>query len=160
MSRVNEPDVTLYTRANCPLCDKAKDAILASGAAVQITEVDIDADPELRARYTDDVPVVHVRGSEVFRHRVDPELFAQYVRAGLCGWRIADGHHLEKSYDFADFAAALAFTNRVGALAEKQNHHPDIHLAWGKVRLTLWSHDVDRLTARDFTLAAQIDMAS
>lgn len=157
---MNEPDVTLYTRTNCPLCDKAKDAILASGSAVQITEVDIDSDPELHERYTNDVPVVHVRGSEVFRHRVDPALFAQYVRAGLCGWRVVDGHHLEKSYVFADFAAALAFTNRVAAVAEKQNHHPDIYLSWGSVRLTIWSHDADKLTSRDFTLAARIDMAS
>jgi 4a-hydroxytetrahydrobiopterin dehydratase len=157
---VNEPDVTLYTRANCPLCDKAKDAIFASGAAVQITEVDIDSDPELQTRYNDDVPVVHVRGSEVFRHRVDADLFARYVREGLCGWRVVDGHQLEKAYAFPDFATALAFTNRVGAIAEKQNHHPDIRLAWGKVELTLWSHDVDRLTDRDFALAARIDMAS
>jgi 4a-hydroxytetrahydrobiopterin dehydratase len=157
---VNEPDVTLYTRANCPLCDKAKDAILASGAAVQITEVDVDTDPELRIRYTNDVPVVHIRGAEVFRHRVDADLFARYVRAGLCGWRVVDGHHLEKSYVFSDFATALAFTNRVGAIAETQNHHPDVYLTWGSVRLTVWSHDVDRLTSRDFALAARIDMAS
>lgn len=157
---MNEPDVTLYTRAHCTLCDKAKDAILASGAAVQITEVDIDADPELSVRYTNDVPVVHIRGTEVFRHRVDPDLFARYVRAGLTGWRVVEGHHLEKAYVFADFATALAFTNRVGAIAEAENHHPDVYLAWGSVRLTLWSHDVDRLTSRDFALAARIDVAS
>jgi pterin-4a-carbinolamine dehydratase/glutaredoxin len=157
---VNEPDVTLYTRTNCPLCDKAKDAILASGVAVQITEIDIDHDPELRVRYTNDVPVVHIRGAEVFRYRVDAELFARYVRAGLNGWRVIEGHHLEKTYVFPDFSRALAFTNRVGAVAEAQNHHPDVYLAWGSVRLTLWSHDVDGLTGRDFALAAQIDMAS
>jgi pterin-4a-carbinolamine dehydratase/glutaredoxin len=150
-------EVTLYTRRNCPLCDKAKDAMRASGAAIDLTEVDIDRDPALRERYTDDAPVIHIGGSEVFRHRVDPQLFAQYVRAGLSGWRVVEGHHLDKEYLFPDFAKALELTNRIGALAEAQNHHPDIYLAWGKVRVTLWSHDVNAITARDFRLAASID---
>ncbi|HEY0159951.1 MAG TPA: 4a-hydroxytetrahydrobiopterin dehydratase [Thermoanaerobaculia bacterium] len=153
-------EVTLYTRTNCPLCDKAKEAIRASGAEVRIREVDIDADPELRERYTNDVPVIHVDGSEAFRHRVDPKLFASYVKAGLQGWRVVEGHHLEKEYEFPDFAAGLAFTNRVGALAEEQNHHPDVLLRWGKVRLTLWSHDADAITGRDFRLAAAVDALS
>src|SRR5215212_6494108 len=71
--------VTLYTRANCPLCEKAKAAIQASGAAVQLTEIDIDLDETLRARYTDDVPVIHVNGQEAFRHSVEPAAFAAYV---------------------------------------------------------------------------------
>ena len=149
--------VTLYTRANCPLCEKAKEAMRASGAAFDIAEVDIDRDPALHERYTHDVPVIHIGGSEVFRHRVDPQLFARYLRTGLSGWRIVDGHHLEKEYRFPDFAKALELTNRIGALAEAQNHHPDIHLAWGLVRVTLWSHDVNAITERDFRLAARID---
>jgi 4a-hydroxytetrahydrobiopterin dehydratase len=149
--------VTLYTRTNCPLCDKAREAIRTSGAAIELTEVDIDRDGELHDRYTNDVPVIHIGGSEAFRHRVDPRLFAQYIRAGLSGWRVVDGHQLEKEYRFPDFAQALAFTNRIGALAEAQNHHPDIFLAWGKVRVTLWSHDLDAITERDFRLAGRID---
>lgn len=129
----------------------------ASGAAFELTECNIDADPELRERYTNDVPVIHIDGTEAFRHRVDPELFAKYLQAGLKGWRIVDGKHLEKEYRFPDFAAGLAFTNRIGALAEEQNHHPDIYLAWGKVRVTLWSHDVGAITGRDFRLAARMD---
>ena len=42
-------------------------------------------------------------------------------------WKVVDGHHLEREYTFPDFASALAFTNRVGALAESEGHHPDIH---------------------------------
>ncbi|HYO78105.1 MAG TPA: 4a-hydroxytetrahydrobiopterin dehydratase [Thermoanaerobaculia bacterium] len=151
--------VTLYTRADCPLCEKAKEALRTSGVAIELTEVDIDADPELRARYTNDVPVIYVNGAEAFRHRVDPKLFASYVNAGLSGWRVADGHHLEKSYTFPDFAEALAFTNRLGALAEELNHHPDIHLGWGKVTVATWSHDAGRITERDFRLAAKIDQS-
>jgi 4a-hydroxytetrahydrobiopterin dehydratase len=72
-------------------------------------------------------------------------------------WRVVDGHHLEREYTFPDFASALAFTNRVGALAEEANHHPDIYLAWGKVRLTLWTHTANGLTEKDFALAGKIE---
>ena len=72
-------------------------------------------------------------------------------------WRVVDGHHLEREYEFPDFASALAFTNRVGALAEAANHHPDIHLAWGKVRITLWTHTANGVTQKDYDLARQID---
>ena len=72
-------------------------------------------------------------------------------------WKVVRGHHLEKEYDFPDFRAALAFTNRVGELAEKQNHHPDIFLSWGKVKLTLWTHKIDGLTESDFVFAAKVD---
>ena len=72
-------------------------------------------------------------------------------------WRIVEEHHLERSYAFSDFASALAFTNRVGALAEEQGHHPDLCLGWGKVAITIWTHKIDGLTRSDFVLAAKID---
>jgi glutaredoxin len=74
-------DVTLYTRAGCSLCDKAKAAILASGVAVTLTEVDIDADPLLHDLYDDQVPVIFVDGREAFRFFVHPEEFVEYVRS-------------------------------------------------------------------------------
>jgi 4a-hydroxytetrahydrobiopterin dehydratase len=70
-------------------------------------------------------------------------------------WQIVDGHHLERTFPFPDFKSALAFTNRVGELAEAEGHHPDIHLAWGKVRLAIWTHKIDGLTESDFILAAK-----
>jgi 4a-hydroxytetrahydrobiopterin dehydratase len=73
------------------------------------------------------------------------------------GWRVVDGHHLEKEYRFRNFREALAFTNRVGELAEEQGHHPDIHLAWGKVRVTVWTHKIDGLTESDFVFAAKTE---
>jgi 4a-hydroxytetrahydrobiopterin dehydratase len=73
------------------------------------------------------------------------------------GWRVVNEHHLERDFKFADFRQALAFTNQVGQLAESQNHHPDIYLAWGKVKLTLWTHKIDGLTASDFVFAAKVD---
>ena len=75
------------------------------------------------------------------------------------GWKAVKGHHLEKQYDFPDFRQALAFTNRVGELAEEQGHHPDITLAWGKVVLTIWTHKIDGLTESDFIFAAKADQA-
>jgi len=74
-------------------------------------------------------------------------------------WRVVDGHHLEKEYKFPNFLDALAFTNRVGEIAEAQGHHPDIHLTWGKVRLTIWTHSINGLSESDFILAAKADVA-
>jgi len=74
------------------------------------------------------------------------------------GWQVVDEHRLEKEYRFKDFRSALAFTNRVGELAETQGHHPDIHLSWGKVKLILWTHKIAGLSESDFILAAKADM--
>jgi 4a-hydroxytetrahydrobiopterin dehydratase len=174
--------VILYTRANCSLCDKARAAMTASGAAIELTEIDIDRDATLRARYTNDVPVVLIDGKEAFRHHVDPAAFASAVlaaercepcRGGVPplatleldalardlggGWTIVDGHHLQKEVTFPDFASALAFTNRVGAIAEEEGHHPDLHQSWGKVGIEIWTHAAGGLTRSDFVLAAKID---
>ena len=81
------------------------------------------------------------------------DLFAQLGS----GWRVVQEHHLEKDFRFRNFAEALAFTNRVGEVAEEQGHHPDICLAWGKVQLTVWTHTAGGLTESDFVLAAKCD---
>ena len=73
------------------------------------------------------------------------------------GWQVVAERQLEKEYKFKDFREALAFTNRVGELAEAQGHHPDIYLAWGKVKLTVWTHKINGLTESDFVLAAKAD---
>jgi pterin-4a-carbinolamine dehydratase len=137
-------DVVLYTRQNCPLCEKAKATLVA--ARVVPREVDVDLDLDLLRRFNDHVPVVSIDGEEAFRHRID--------------WRVVDGHHLEREFRFKNFAEALEFTNRVGAIAEKLNHHPDIHLGWGKVRVTTWTHDAGGITPLDFKLAGAIDRAA
>jgi 4a-hydroxytetrahydrobiopterin dehydratase len=72
-------------------------------------------------------------------------------------WKVIDEHHLEKEFKFKNFKEALDFTNRVGELAENVGHHPDIYLAWGKVRITIWTHKIDGLTESDFILGAKID---
>jgi len=73
------------------------------------------------------------------------------------GWKVINGHHLEKEFTFKNFLEALAFTNKVGELAEQQGHHPDIYLTWGRVKVTIWTHKIDGLTESDFVLAAKID---
>jgi 4a-hydroxytetrahydrobiopterin dehydratase len=74
-------------------------------------------------------------------------------------WKVVNEHHLARTFTFADFKQALAFVNRIGAVAEEQGHHPDISLAWGKVELTLWTHKIDGLTESDFIMAAKIGRA-
>jgi len=72
-------------------------------------------------------------------------------------WKVVDGHHLTRNFPFKNFVQALAFVNKVGALAEEQGHHPDILLAWGKAEITTWTHKINGLTESDFILAAKMD---
>lgn len=72
-------------------------------------------------------------------------------------WQVVDEHHLEKEYSFEDFQAALDFTNRVGALAEEADHHPEICLTWGKASITIWTHSIGGLSEADFVFAARAD---
>lgn len=72
-------------------------------------------------------------------------------------WQLVDGHHLDKTYRFSNFVEALEFTNRVGALAEEVDHHPEIRLSWGWVRLIIYTHKIEGLTESDFFWAAKAD---
>ena len=81
------------------------------------------------------------------------------VGAGLArlpGWARA-GRAITRTYRFDDFRGALAFVNRVGELAERQQHHPDIDIRYNEVTLSVWTHDAGGLTERDFRLAGAID---
>jgi 4a-hydroxytetrahydrobiopterin dehydratase len=62
-----------------------------------------------------------------------------------------------QDYTFKDFAQALAFANKVGAVAEAEGHHPDLFLAWGKCKIEIWSHKIKGLTESDFVLAAKAE---
>ena len=65
--------------------------------------------------------------------------------------------HLVKRVSFENFVQALAYTNRLGELAEKEQHHPDLMLGWGYVEIRITTHDLGGLTERDFALAGKID---
>jgi 4a-hydroxytetrahydrobiopterin dehydratase len=91
--------------------------------------------------------------------RLAPDALAR--AAGLLGpdWSV-EGDRLRKEFRFADFARALAFVNRAGEVAERENHHPDLHLSWGKVVVETWTHSAGGLTENDFILAAKIEHTS
>jgi len=91
-----------------------------------------------------------------------PPLTAEQIRpfaAEVSNLKVVNNHHIEREFKFPDFKTALEFTNKVGAIAEEQGHHPDIYLAWGKVGLKVWTHKIDGLTESDFIMAAKIDRA-
>lgn len=75
----------------------------------------------------------------------------------LDGWEVKDDNRLLKSYKFDDFKSSLALANRVGEIAEKEGHHPDLLVRWGELKIELWTHAVGGLTESDFILAAKID---
>lgn len=66
---------------------------------------------------------------------------------------------LQRRYRFTNFAEALVFTNRVGAMAEVVFHHPDLLTVWGAVTVTWWSHNIKGLHRNDFIMAARTDTA-
>lgn len=74
-------------------------------------------------------------------------------------WDLEAEQRLSKAFSFDDFLSALGFVNAIGAIAEEQGHHPDVYLAWGMVRLTIWTHAAGGLTESDFVLAAKADRA-
>jgi 4a-hydroxytetrahydrobiopterin dehydratase len=89
----------------------------------------------------------------------DDEVQERLQRAPAWRRASADGPpSIERELEFDDFAAALAFVDRVGEAAEAANHHPDILLhGWNKVRLTLSTHSQGGLTDADFALANRLD---
>ena len=77
----------------------------------------------------------------------------------LVGWDTG-APRLRRRFELRDFRAALAWVNRVGALAEEQGHHPDLHITgWKYVEIVLWTHAVGGLSLNDFVLAARADEA-
>jgi 4a-hydroxytetrahydrobiopterin dehydratase len=72
-------------------------------------------------------------------------------------WEIVEGRKLARKFTFPDFLSGLQFVNRVGEIAERQGHHPDIHLSWGRVEIETWTHDAGGITEQDFLLASEID---
>ena len=72
-------------------------------------------------------------------------------------WQVVDEHHLSRTYKFKNFAEALAFVDRVGALAEREGHHPEICFTWGRARIELFTHKIGGLSESDLVMAAKID---
>jgi 4a-hydroxytetrahydrobiopterin dehydratase len=83
---------------------------------------------------------------------------AEKLLTELSGWTLSpEAKQITKSYRFKNFAEALLFVNKIGALAESEGHHPDLTLSWGKVDVVLTTHSIKGLSVNDFILAAKID---
>ena len=72
-------------------------------------------------------------------------------------WEVVENHHLTRTWSFPDFASALEFTNQLGEICEKQNHHADFEIGWGRIVSVIYTHKIDGLTESDFVLAAKFD---
>lgn len=75
-------------------------------------------------------------------------------------WQVIDRDgtkQLERVFKFRDFGQALAFTNQIGKIAEKEDHHPILVTEWGKVTVTWWTHKIGGLHRNDFVMAAKTD---
>jgi 4a-hydroxytetrahydrobiopterin dehydratase len=80
------------------------------------------------------------------------------ISTELPGW-VLEGEELVGRWRFADFAAALAAAVRVGALAERADHHPDMRIGWGRLEVRLTTHSAKALTSRDVELAGKVSRA-
>ena len=78
------------------------------------------------------------------------------------GWTVEerDGHEvLTRRYDFRGFMPGVDLVNRIAAIAEAEDHHPDLELGWGRLTVRLWTHAAGGLTENDFIVAAKVDVA-
>ena len=75
------------------------------------------------------------------------------------GWEVVDEHHLEKEFKFDTYLEGVNFVNEVATIADEEGHHPDIYLGYGKVRVTLWTHNIGGLSENDFIVAAKIEQS-
>ena len=82
---------------------------------------------------------------------------SQLLKELSTGWNLNAAGHLIKEFRFKDFKTALGFVNQIGALAEAEGHHPNMHFTWGYVKVELWTHKLKGLSESDFIMAAKID---
>jgi 4a-hydroxytetrahydrobiopterin dehydratase len=90
------------------------------------------------------------------RSRLDASVVDAWV-ASHPGWERASGEAIARQYKFPDFASALAFAVKIGCLAEKRDHHPDIELGWGRARVVWSTHDAGGVTQLDLDAAGATD---
>ncbi|MEK7203589.1 MAG: 4a-hydroxytetrahydrobiopterin dehydratase [Patescibacteria group bacterium] len=77
----------------------------------------------------------------------------------MTDWEIIEDKNkkIKKEFKFGDFIEAISFVNKVAETAEKENHHPDIHIFYNRVVIELWTHSVGGVSEKDYNLAAKID---
>lgn len=88
---------------------------------------------------------------------MEPDMIHELMLSLEAGWSVIDNIKIEKVFRFKDFKGALEFVNFIGEIAEREGHHPDIELGWGRVKVSLMTHKIKGLSRNDFILASKID---
>ena len=88
---------------------------------------------------------------------MEPDRTREWLGKLDSGWELNSAGHLERHYGFGNFVEAMAFANRVTEIAETENHHPDLHIAWARCVVEIWTHKIQGLTESDFYFAAKVD---
>jgi len=87
---------------------------------------------------------------------ISPEKAREYL-SQLLGWELVEAKKIRKEFKFSNFRQSLDFVNKVGSLAEEQQHHPDITIIYNKVSISLSTHTIGGLSENDFIMAAKIN---
>ncbi len=86
--------------------------------------------------------------------RVEAEVLLKQVQ----GWTLSgEGTAISKTFTFRNFKDSLAYAGKIGAIAEEEGHHPDLHVSWGKLVVELSTHAIGGLSENDFIMAAKVD---
>ena len=88
---------------------------------------------------------------------LDVKEIAEYKKHIKDDWKVVRNSKITKEYSFVNYKHTMNFVNEVANLAEKEGHHPDMHVYYGKVVIELWTHTIKGLSENDFILAAKID---
>ena len=89
--------------------------------------------------------------------KVTSTQMATFMKELDTDWNIVENTYIERQYRVANFSEAMELANYISEIAEDENHHPDLHIGWGKLKVTITTHACDGLTENDFILAAKID---
>lgn len=81
----------------------------------------------------------------------------QYLNKLDTKWEVLDEKKIKSKFEFKDFNEAIKFVNKVAEIAEQEQHHPDLHIYYNKVKIVLWTHSIGGLSVNDFILAAKIN---
>ncbi len=72
-------------------------------------------------------------------------------------WQVIDSKKISFEFKFKNFVEAMSFANKITEISETENHHPDLHISWGKVGVEIWTHTINGLSENDFILASKIE---
>jgi 4a-hydroxytetrahydrobiopterin dehydratase len=107
----------------------------------------------------DDLKELKCEACRVDSEPVTGDKLKEYLKV-LPKWELVDVNginRIRRSFTFENFADAIAFTNKVGVIAEVEGHHPEIITQWGKVTVSWWTHKIKGLHMNDFIMAAKTD---